>query len=74
LRERAFPLLQRTPGGTAANFEGGPDMLWTIAVVLVVLWLLSTVTRFAVGGFIHLLLLAGVAIAVVAFFRNGNPF
>lgn len=49
-------------------------MLWTIAVILIGLWLLSKITRFAVGGFIHLLLFAGVVIALVAVFRNGNPF
>jgi hypothetical protein len=36
-------------------------MLWTIAVVLVVLWLLGLVTAYTMGGFIHVLL----AIAVV---------
>ncbi|MEO5988578.1 MAG: lmo0937 family membrane protein [Candidatus Eisenbacteria bacterium] len=37
-------------------------MLWTIAVVLVVLWLLGMVTSYTVGGFIHILL----ALAIVA--------
>jgi len=31
-------------------------MLWTIAVVLAVLWLLGLVTSYTMGGFIHLLL------------------
>jgi hypothetical protein len=48
-------------------------MLWTIAVILVVLWLVSKISRFAVGGFIHLLLFAGVLIALVAAFKNGSP-
>ncbi len=37
-------------------------MLWTIAVVLVVLWLLGMVTSYTVGGFIHILL----ALAIIA--------
>lgn len=37
-------------------------MLWTIATVLVVLWLLGLVTSYTMGGFIHLLL----AIAIIA--------
>ena len=40
-------------------------MLWTIAIVLVVLWALGMVSSYTVGGFIHLLLiLAIIAVAV----------
>lgn len=35
---------------------GDLSMLWTIAVVLAVLWLLGVVTSYTMGGFIHLLL------------------
>ena len=40
-------------------------MLYTIAVILVVLWLIGLVTSYTVGGFIHLLLV--IAIVVVLF-------
>ena len=40
-------------------------MLYTIAVILVVLWLLGLVTSYTMGGFIHVLLV--IAIAVVLF-------
>jgi hypothetical protein len=40
-------------------------MLWTVAVVLVVLWALGLVTSYTMGGFIHILLvLAIIAVAV----------
>jgi hypothetical protein len=39
-------------------------MLWTIAVVLIVLWLLGLVSSYTMGGFIHILLV--IAIIVVA--------
>jgi hypothetical protein len=39
-------------------------MLYTIAVILVVLWLLGLVTSYTMGGFVHLLLV--IAIIVVA--------
>ena len=39
-------------------------MLWTIAVILIILWLLGLVTSYTMGGFIHLLLV--VAVVVVA--------
>ena len=35
-------------------------MLWTVAVVLVILWLLGMVTAFTMGGFIHILLVIAV--------------
>jgi len=39
-------------------------MLWTIAVILIVLWLLGLVSSTTMGGFIHILLI--IAIVVVA--------
>jgi hypothetical protein len=39
-------------------------MLWTIALVLVVLWLLGLITSYTLGGFIHVLLVIAI-IAVV---------
>ena len=40
-------------------------MLWTILVVLFVLWLLGVVTSYTLGGFIHVLLLVALAIFVI---------
>ncbi len=40
-------------------------MLWTIFVVLLVLWLLGVVTSYTLGGFIHVLLLIAVILAVM---------
>ena len=40
-------------------------MLWTIFVILIVMWLLGMVTAYTMGGFIHILLvLAVVAVAI----------
>jgi hypothetical protein len=36
-------------------------MLWTIFVILLVLWLLGLVTSFTLGGFIHILLVIALA-------------
>jgi hypothetical protein len=44
-------------------------MLWTIAVILLVLWLLGLVLDFA-GGIIHVLLVIAVIIALVNLFRG----
>ncbi|MGA9572071.1 MAG: lmo0937 family membrane protein [Candidatus Acidiferrales bacterium] len=40
-------------------------MLWTIFVILVVLWLLGIVTSYTMGGFIHILLVLAVVVLVI---------
>jgi hypothetical protein len=40
-------------------------MLWTIAVILVVLWALGLVSSYTMGGFIHILLVAAVVVIIV---------
>jgi hypothetical protein len=40
-------------------------MLWTIAVILIVLWLLGLLTSFTLGGFIHTLLVIAVIIIII---------
>jgi Family of unknown function (DUF5670) len=45
--------------------RGPNEMLWTIFVVLLVLWVLGLVTSYTLGGFIHLLLLVAVAVLLI---------
>jgi hypothetical protein len=40
-------------------------MLWTIFVILLVMWLLGLVTSYTLGGFIHILLIVALAILVI---------
>ncbi len=40
-------------------------MLWTIALVLLVLWGLGMVSRFMVNGFIHILLVCALVVVVI---------
>jgi hypothetical protein len=40
-------------------------MLWTIAVVLVLLWVLGLVSSYTMGGFIHILLVVAVIVVLV---------
>ncbi|HWH41863.1 MAG TPA: lmo0937 family membrane protein [Usitatibacter sp.] len=40
-------------------------MLWTIAVILIILWLLGLVTAYTMGGFIHVLLVIAVIVILV---------
>jgi Family of unknown function (DUF5670) len=40
-------------------------MLWTIFVILLVLWLLGVVTSYTLGGFIHVLLVVAIVLAIM---------
>jgi hypothetical protein len=40
-------------------------MLWTIAVILIALWLLGMVSSYAIGGFIHILLVVAIIMVLV---------
>ena len=40
-------------------------MLWTIAVILLVLWLLGLVTSYTMGGFIHVLLVIAIVVVLI---------
>jgi hypothetical protein len=40
-------------------------MLWTIAVILVILWLLGLLSSHAMGGFIHILLVVAIIMVLV---------
>ncbi|HWY42938.1 MAG TPA: lmo0937 family membrane protein [Candidatus Sulfotelmatobacter sp.] len=41
------------------------DFLWTVAVILVILWLLGFVTSYTLGGFIHLLLILAIIVVLI---------
>ena len=40
-------------------------MLWTLALILIVLWLLGLVSSYTLGGFIHILLVIAIIVVVV---------
>ena len=40
-------------------------MLWTVAVILIILWLLGLVTSYTMGGFIHILLVIAVVVVLL---------
>lgn len=48
-------------------------MLWTIFVILLVLWLLGLVTNYTMGGFIHILLVAAIIIVLLRVIRGDRP-
>jgi hypothetical protein len=48
-------------------------MLWTIAVVLLILWLLGMVSSYTLGGFIHILLVLAIIAVLVRLIQGRNP-
>jgi hypothetical protein len=48
-------------------------MLYTIAVILIVLWLLGLVTSFTMGGFIHILLVIAIIMILVNLISGRRP-
>ncbi|MBA3520983.1 MAG: lmo0937 family membrane protein [Gemmatimonadales bacterium] len=48
-------------------------MLWTIFVILLVLWLLGMVSSYTLGGFIHILLVVAVAIVLIRLIQGRRP-
>jgi hypothetical protein len=48
-------------------------MLWTIAVVLVILWLLGLVSGYTMGNFIHILLVIAIIIVLVRVIQGRRP-
>ncbi len=53
--------------------QEGEHMLWTIAVILVVLWLLGLVTGYTIGNFIHILLVIAIIIVLVRVIQGRRP-
>ncbi|MEO8358526.1 MAG: lmo0937 family membrane protein [Vicinamibacteria bacterium] len=48
-------------------------MLWTIFVILMILWLLGMVTSYTMGGFIHLLLILAIAVVLINIIQGRRP-
>ena len=48
-------------------------MLWTIAVILLIMWLLGMVSAYTMGGFIHLLLVLAIVMVLIRLIQGRNP-
>ena len=48
-------------------------MLWTIFVILLVLWLLGLVSSYTLGGFIHILLVLAIIVLIINFIQGRRP-
>jgi hypothetical protein len=48
-------------------------MLWTIFVILLILWLLGMVSSYTLGGFIHILLVLAIAVVLINIIQGRRP-
>ena len=48
-------------------------MLWTIFVILLVMWMLGIVSSYTLGGFIHVLLLLAIAVVLIRIIQGRRP-
>jgi hypothetical protein len=48
-------------------------MLYTIAVILIILWLLGLVSSYTMGGFIHILLVIALVVIVIQVIQGRRP-
>jgi len=49
-------------------------MLWTIFVILVILWMLGLVSGYTIGGFIHVLLVIAIVVVLIRIISGRKPF
>ncbi len=48
-------------------------MLWTIFVILVILWLLGLISGYVIGGFIHILLVVAIVVVLIRIIQGRRP-
>jgi Family of unknown function (DUF5670) len=58
---------------THGNKEESMDFLSTLAIILVILWLLGLVTSYTLGGFIHILLVVAIVVVLIRVIQGRRP-
>ena len=48
-------------------------MLWTVAVILLILWALGLVTGYTMGGFVHVLIVIAIVVVLVRVISGRRP-
>ena len=49
-------------------------MLWTIFIILMILWLLGLISGYVIGGFIHILLVIAIVVVLIRIIQGRRPF
>ena len=53
--------------------KGGINMLWTIFVILMIMWLLGLVSGYTINGFIHILLVIALVVVLIRIIQGRRP-
>ncbi len=61
------------PGKHFLTKRKGADMLWTIFVILLILWLLGMISGYVIGGFIHILLVIAIVVVLIRIIQGRRP-
>ncbi|MGD0627396.1 MAG: lmo0937 family membrane protein [Thermodesulfobacteriota bacterium] len=48
-------------------------MLWTICVILLILWLLGLISGYTIGGFVHILLVIAIVVVLIRVIQGRRP-
>ena len=75
MEEKAEAEERLTPetGCCNAEMKGEANMLWTIFVILMILWLLGLVSGYTIGGFIHILLVIAIVVVLIRIIQGRKP-
>jgi hypothetical protein len=58
---------------SSLSFYKEDYMLWTIFVVLIVLWALGLVSSYTIGGYIHILLVIAIVVVLIRIIQGRKP-
>jgi hypothetical protein len=61
------------PDSLGAFKERNMDLLMTVGIVLLILWLLGLVTSYTLGGFIHILLVLAIIVILIRVIQGRRP-
>jgi len=65
VRRASVPTAIHLTGDRTHGGEKGDTMLWTIFVILLILWALGMVSSYTLGGFIHILLVIAIVVLLI---------
>ena len=60
-------------GETNSTARKESNMLWTIGVILIILWLLGLVSGYTMGGVVHILLVIAIVVVIVRVIQGRRP-
>ena len=73
MEEKAEERLTPETGFCSGELKGEANMLWTIFVILMILWLLGFVSGYTIGGFIHILLVIAIVVVLIRIIQGRKP-